>query len=102
MHTLTKNSFIIQLELTQDLLQDLSSTLDTSSSGEESSDEEGEKQQGTDEEEQAEQAKLQEYTSRFQVGVIQWVYVQDKPSNVCWYQFKKKKSCSIYTLFKKQ
>lgn len=70
MHTLTKNSFIIQLELTQDLLQDLSSTLDTSSSGEESSDEEGEKQQGTDEEEQAEQAKLKEYTSRFQVGVI--------------------------------
>lgn len=63
----TKNSFIIQLELTQELLQDLSSTLDTSSSGEESSDEEGEKQQGVDRDDQAEQAKLQEYTSRFQV-----------------------------------
>lgn len=69
MHALTKNSFIIQLELTQGLLQELSSTLDTSSSGEESSDEEGEKQQGVDEGDQAEQAKLQEYASRFQVGV---------------------------------
>lgn len=69
MHTLTKISFIIQLELTQDLLQDLSSTLDTSSSGEESSDGEGENQQGIDPDDQAEQAKLQEYTSRFQVGV---------------------------------
>lgn len=71
MHTLTTNSFDIQLDLTQDLLQDLSSTLDASSSGEESSDEEGEKQQEIDKDDQAEQAKLQEYTSRFQVGVWQ-------------------------------
>lgn len=71
MHTLTTNSFDIQLDLTQDLLQDLSSTLDASSSGEESSGEEGEKQQGIDKDDQAEQAKLQEYTSRFQVGVWQ-------------------------------
>lgn len=69
MHTLTKNSCIFQLELTQGLLQELSSTLDASSSGEESSDEEGEKQQGVDEDDRAEQAKLQEYASRFQVGV---------------------------------
>lgn len=68
MHTLTKNSFIIQLELTQDLLGDLSSALDASSSGEESSDADGETQQPVDKDDQAEQARLQEYASRFQVG----------------------------------
>lgn len=59
----------MQLEFTQDLLQELSSTLDTSSSGEESSDEEGERKEGVDEDDQAERAKLQQYASRFQVGV---------------------------------
>lgn len=58
-----------QLELTQDLLQELSSTLDTSSSGEESSDEGGEKTEDVDQDDQAERAKLPEYTIRFQVGV---------------------------------
>lgn len=72
MHSLMRNSFIIQLELTQDLLQDLSATLDTSSSEEESSDEDGEKkQQGADKDDQGEQAKLQEYASRFQVSACQ-------------------------------
>lgn len=64
-----------QLELTQDLLQELSSTSDTSSSGEESSDEEGEKREEVDEDDQAERAKLPEYTSRFQVGAAHDVRV---------------------------
>lgn len=59
----------MQLAFTQDLLQDLSSTLDTSSSGGESSDDEGERKEGIDEDDQAERAKLQQYASRFQVGV---------------------------------
>ncbi|CAG09585.1 unnamed protein product, partial [Tetraodon nigroviridis] len=54
------------LELTQDLLGDLSSALDASSSGEESSDADGETQQPVDKDDQAEQARLQEYASRFQ------------------------------------
>lgn len=53
----------------QDLLQDLSSTLDTDSSGEESADENDKKQDLEDEDDQAEQAKLPQYASRFKVGV---------------------------------
>lgn len=43
--------------------------MDTSSSGEGSSDDEGERKEGVDEDDQAERAKLQQYASRFQVGV---------------------------------
>eukprot|EP00066_Takifugu_rubripes_P008612 XP_003974922.1 PREDICTED: 28S ribosomal protein S27, mitochondrial [Takifugu rubripes] len=54
------------LDFTRDLLQDLSSTSDTSSSGEESSDDEGARKEGVDEDDQAERAKLQQYAGRFQ------------------------------------
>lgn len=51
-----------------DLLQELSSTSD-SDSGEESGGEEDKKENTVDEDDQAEQAKLPEYASRFKVGV---------------------------------
>lgn len=52
-----------------DLLQELSSASDTDSSGEESAGEEDKKEDTVDEDDQAEQAKLPEYASRFKVGV---------------------------------
>lgn len=49
------------------MLQDLSSALDTDSSGEESGGEE-DKKEDVDEDDQAEQAKLPHYVSRFKVS----------------------------------
>lgn len=58
------------MDYMHDLLQELSSTLDTdSSSGEESAGEEDKKEDIVDEDDQAEQAKLPQYASRFKVGV---------------------------------
>lgn len=61
------------MDYMRDLLQELSSTLDTdSSSGEESAgeeDKEDKKEDIVDEDDQAEQAKLPQYASRFKVGV---------------------------------
>lgn len=51
------------------MLQELSSALDTDSSGEESADEE-DKKEDVDEDDQAEQAKLTHYVSRFKVSVV--------------------------------
>ncbi len=52
-----------------ELLQELSSTSDTDSSGEESAGEDDTKKEAVDEDDQAEQANLPEYTSKFKVGV---------------------------------
>lgn len=51
-----------------DILQGLS-TSGTDSSSEESADEEDKKKDAVDEDDQAEQAKLPQYTERFKVGV---------------------------------
>ncbi|XP_068994949.1 small ribosomal subunit protein mS27 [Embiotoca jacksoni] len=53
------------IDYVNDLLQELSSTSDTDSSGEESGDEEGKKEDALDEEDRDEQAKLPQYVSRF-------------------------------------
>lgn len=53
-----------------ELLQELSSTSDSDSSGEESAGEEGKKEEAVDEDDQAERAKLPQYVSRFKVGVF--------------------------------
>lgn len=60
---------IPQLDFVNDLLQKLSSTSDSDSSGEESSGEEDKKEDAIDEDDQAEQAKLPQYVDRFKVGV---------------------------------
>lgn len=52
-----------------DLLQELSSALDTDSSGDESEGDENKKEDAVDEDDQAEQAKLPEYAGRFKVGL---------------------------------
>lgn len=52
-----------------DLLQELSSSSDSKSSGEESAGEEVKKENPVDEEDEAEQANLPQYVSRFKVGV---------------------------------
>lgn len=52
-----------------DLLQELSSELDTDSSGEESEGDEKKKEDAVDEDDQAEQAKLPQYADRFKVGL---------------------------------
>lgn len=60
--------FILQLDYVHDLLQELSSTLDTDSdSGGESSGEEEKNEDIVDEDDQAERAKLPQYASRFKV-----------------------------------
>lgn len=61
---------IFQLDYVNDLLQELSSTSDTDSSGEESGGEENKKEDALDEEDRVEQAKLPQYVSRFKVGVV--------------------------------
>lgn len=53
-----------------DLLQELSSTSDSDSSGDESAGEEDKKEDAVDEDDQAEQAKLPQYVDRFKVGVV--------------------------------
>ncbi|XP_040897311.1 28S ribosomal protein S27, mitochondrial [Toxotes jaculatrix] len=53
------------LDCMNDLLQELSSTSDSDSSGEESGGEENKKEETLDEDDQAEQAKLPQYASRF-------------------------------------
>ncbi|XP_037634831.1 28S ribosomal protein S27, mitochondrial [Sebastes umbrosus] len=53
------------LDFVNDLLQKLSSTSDSDSSGEESSGEEDKKEDAIDEDDQAEQAKLPQYVGRF-------------------------------------
>ncbi|XP_047449109.1 28S ribosomal protein S27, mitochondrial [Mugil cephalus] len=53
------------LDHVNNLLQELSSTSDTDSSGEESGGEEGNKEEALDEDDQVEQAKLPQYASRF-------------------------------------
>ena len=53
-----------------DLLQELSSTSESDSSGEESGSEEDKKKDTVDEDDQAERAKIQQYTSRFKVGCL--------------------------------
>lgn len=57
-----------QLDFMHDLLQKLSSDSD-SSSGDESGGEEEKKEDTIDEDDQAEQAKLPQYASRFKVGL---------------------------------
>lgn len=59
--------YYFQLDYMNDLLQNLSSYSD--SSGEESGGEEEKKEDTVDEDDQAEQAKLPQYASRFKVGV---------------------------------
>ena len=58
-----------QLDYVNVLLQELSSTSGTDSSGEESGAEENKKEGDVDEEDEAEKAKLPLYVSRFKVGV---------------------------------
>lgn len=53
-----------------DLLQELSSASESTSSGEESGGEEDKKEDTVDEDDQAEQAKLPQYASRFKVGCL--------------------------------
>ncbi|XP_033474628.1 small ribosomal subunit protein mS27 [Epinephelus lanceolatus] len=53
------------LDHMNELLQELSSTSDSDSSGEESAGEEDKKEEAVDEDDQAEQAKLPQYVSRF-------------------------------------
>ncbi|XP_076587165.1 small ribosomal subunit protein mS27 [Chaetodon auriga] len=53
------------LDYTNSLLQELSSASDTDSSGEESAGEEAKEEDAVDEDDQAEQAKLPQYASRF-------------------------------------
>uniref|UniRef100_UPI0037E787FA small ribosomal subunit protein mS27 n=1 Tax=Semicossyphus pulcher TaxID=241346 RepID=UPI0037E787FA len=53
------------LDYVNDLLQELSPTSDSDSSGEESADEGDKKEEAVDEDDQAEQAKLPQYASRF-------------------------------------
>lgn len=55
------------MDYLHDLLQELSSTLDTDSSGGESAGEEERKEDIVDEDDQAERAKLPQYASRFKV-----------------------------------
>lgn len=55
------------MDYMHDLLQDLSSMLDTDSSGGESAGEEEKKEEIVDEDDQAERAKLPQYASRFKV-----------------------------------
>lgn len=52
------------------VLQELSSTLDTDSSGEDSAGEEDKKEDIVDEDDRAEQAKLPQYAGRFKVSVF--------------------------------
>lgn len=61
---------IFQLDYMSDLLQELSSTSDLDSSGDESAGEEDKKEDAVDEDDQAEQAKLPQYVDRFKVGVF--------------------------------
>lgn len=51
-----------------DLLQELCSTSDTDSSGEESAGDEDKKEDTVDEDDQAERARLPQYASRFKVS----------------------------------
>ncbi|KAK2837785.1 hypothetical protein Q5P01_014997 [Channa striata] len=53
------------LDFVNDLLQEMASTSDSESSGEESGGEEDKKEEAVDEDDQAEQAKLPQYASRF-------------------------------------
>lgn len=57
------------MDYIHDMLQELSSALDTDSSGEESADEE-DKKEDVDEDDRAEQAKLPHYVSRFKVSIV--------------------------------
>lgn len=57
------------MDYIHDMLQELSSALDTDSLGEESADEE-DKKEDVDEVDQAEQANLPHYVSRFKVSVV--------------------------------
>lgn len=65
--TLSIRFYCFQLDYVDDVLQNLSSYSD--SSGEESGGEEEKKEDTVDEDDQAEQAKLPQYASRFRVGV---------------------------------
>lgn len=61
------------MDYIHDMLQDLSSALDTDSSGEESGGEE-DKKEDVDEDDQAEQAKLPHYVSRFKVSGFGFIF----------------------------
>lgn len=63
------------MDYIHDMLQELSSALDTDSSGEESADEE-DKKEDVDEDDQAEQAQLPHYVSRFKVSVVVFFSLQ--------------------------
>lgn len=56
------------MDYIHNMLQELSSALGADSSGEESADED--KKEDVDEDDQAEQAKLPHYVSRFKVSVV--------------------------------
>lgn len=56
-----------------DLLQELCSTSDTDSSGEESAGDEDKKEDTVDEDDQAERARLPQYASRFKVSRVRQV-----------------------------
>lgn len=61
---------ILQMDYVHDVLQELSSTLDSDSSGGESAGEEEKKEDIVDEDDQAERAKLPQYVSRFKVCAV--------------------------------